>query len=144
MGSRKGVGEKVTQAAIGAQDLLRLSEVPAGVSSALKEVPLISAGALDVAGDYYCDVDIAGFADAEIIVRASSVTGTVTPSAFSTYADGVTSKAAATDSGAGDLAAGVRRTFTLADLKGERLARFKFVVGGGESVTFDQAEVNGA
>lgn len=138
---RKGLGEKVQQAATGMQELLRLDQVSISTDDLGKT--LLELGAISGNGDYYCDVDVSGLSAVEIHVRATA-TATTTPSAYTTYADGVTSKTALTDSGAGVLVNGVARTFSISTLKGEKLVRFKFVIAGGGNVTFDRAEYNGA
>lgn len=144
MGTRKGNGESVEQAARGIQELLTVNSASVPLTSAQQSLPLVSAGSFATAGDYYADISVRGLTDLEVHVRASAVAGTVTPSAYATYADGTTSKTAATDSGSGALVAAARRTFTINNLRGVSVVRFKFVVAGASSVTFDQAEANGA
>lgn len=140
--SMKGIGEKIQQAAIGLQELLRFDAVPNG-STILGKLGL-EVGEIDLEGTYDAHLDVAGCADAEVHIRASAVTGTVTPSAFITYADGVTSKAALTDDGAGGLVADERRTFSIADLKGVRRVVVRLVIDTGGAVTLDQFEANAA
>jgi hypothetical protein len=138
---KRGPGDRLNQSATGEQALLRLDAASISTTSKLGKT-LLDLGAIGDAGTYYCDVDVTGCADAEVIVRASAGSGTVTPSAYTTNIDGSTSKTALTDSGAGALAAATRRTFSISGLKGVRNIRFQFIVSAASSVTFDQAEFN--
>jgi hypothetical protein len=104
----------------------------------------LSGQTLTVAGTYVCDTDITGLRRLEVPLRASAVTGTITPAVFTTYFDGTTSKTVSTPAGAG-MAAGVRQTPAFADgiILGEANLRVQIVVAAASSVTFDQAEING-
>lgn len=140
---RKGPGARLDQSATGEQDLLRLDGCTTSISNSLLGKTLVELGSITQVGTLHCDIDVTGMADVEVHVRASAVTGTVTPSCFTTYADGATSKTALTDSGAGDFVANVARTFSISGLKGVKNVRFQFVIGAGEAITFDRAEFNG-
>jgi hypothetical protein len=134
-------------AAGGMQQKLVVTSTTASLTAAQFEACVglpLSGQTLTVAGTYICDTDITGLRRLEVPLRASAVTGTITPSVFTTYADGTTSKTVSTPAGAG-MAAGVRQTPAFADgvILGEANLRVQIVVAAVSSVTFDQAEING-
>lgn len=134
-------------AAGGTQQKLIVTTVPAAATPTQREAwvgALLQGLNLSVAGVYTCVVDITGLRRAEIHLRLSALAGgSVTPTVFTTFFDGITSKTVAAPNFAA-LAAGVRQTAVFADgtLLGENLlvVQITVVAPGG---TFDQAEING-
>lgn len=138
---------QIGAAAAGVQDYLTISAVPSGSSPGHLEALVgakLSGATLNVAGSYLVDLDIRGLRRCELHLKASAVSGTVTPSAYTTYKDGTTQKTVSTPAG-GALSAGVRQSLAFADgeLRGEAVLRLAITVAGGASATFDQAELNG-
>ncbi len=89
-------------------------------------------------GTYTYQIPVAGASAVDVSLRASAVTGTVTPTIVPTFFDGVTAKTTATSFAA--LAAGVGQTVTLTGLRGERQVLLTITVPGGGSLTLDRAE----
>jgi hypothetical protein len=138
---------QVNAAAGGTQQYLVISDVPSGSTASHREAlmgALLKNHTLNVAGAYVCDIDIRGLRRCELHLRASDVTGTVTPSAYTTYCDGTTQKTVSAPAGDA-LVAAARQSLVFAEgeLVGESTLRLTITVGGGASATFDQAEING-
>lgn len=83
-------------------------------------------------------VPTAGSAQLDVILKPSSVSGTITITAYATLADGITQKGAAinitTPSGT------TQAVDTIDVLAGERYWMLKIVTSGASGVTFSQAE----
>lgn len=129
-----------TQAAYGLQSVLRILSTPAG-AEALKDQPL-KGQSLTVVGTYTCCVDTSGLSDVEAHIKASAVSGTVTPAFFSVYADGTTSKTVSTPAGAA-LVAGTQQDLVISGLRGTRKALFTLTLGAGATCTISVGEANG-
>lgn len=139
----KGASQKAEQAAYGIYEKLVITEVPDAAALSLLGKRLEDAGALTVAGDYYCDADIAGIASLEVSLRTSAQSGTaVTPDAYVTFQDGST-KRGTSATGFAALAAGVSDEGALTVPAGARVLRVKLTIAGASSSTFDRAEVSG-
>lgn len=136
------------QASVGAQYPLVLKEIPAAADRSLIGTKLTDAGALTVAGDYYCLIPMAGlFTGLYVHLTATIGGGTLTSDINTTYyaADGTlpsarTSYQAFTGDGA--LATATLQTSSLTTLKGERWAVVKLTIATGPS-TFTRGEYNG-
>lgn len=129
-----------TQADYGLQSVLRIFSTPAG-QEALIDKPLLGQ-TLTVAGTYTCRVDTSGVTDVEAHLKASAVTGTVTPSFISTLADKATQKAVSAPAGVA-LVANTQQDLVLTALRGLRNCLVSIVVAAASSATFSVAEVNG-
>lgn len=83
-------------------------------------------------------IPTAGSAQLDIILKPSSVSGTVAVTAYATLADGITQKGSAvnltTPSGTTQV------VDSITTLAGERYWMLKIAVSGGSAVTFSQAE----
>jgi hypothetical protein len=140
----------LNQAAIGMQRHLEITAVPSGAEGNLINKRLIDAGALVVAGDYYCRFYIGGCANAECHLTATFGGGeTLTSQVYKTWADGdkpdVTAVTAKEDFASdGAMVSTTKQTSTITDLLGEQYAVAKLTITGTGGVTFTRAEVNGA
>lgn len=123
----------------GLNEFLVIDTAPAGATSLIGTL-LKDAGALTVAGTYDCYVNAPGIASLDIYLAPSALAGTVTPSAFVTYADKVTSKTAV--AGFSAFVGTTQQTGT-ATLKGELQVIVRIVVAAASAVTMTRAEVNG-
>lgn len=94
--------------------------------------------ALAASTTYYYRVPTAGSAQLDVILKPSSVSGTITITAYATLADGITQKGSAinitTPSGTTQV------VDTIDVLAGERYWMLKIIVAAASSVTFSQAE----
>ena len=141
------------QAAIGAQRALYLTSVPSGAAQNLVGQRLIDAGALTVAGDYYCKVDIAGLATVRTHLTATIGAGTATSQVTTAHfvsggnlSDATLSAAPyqyQAFTGTGGLVSTTKQTATLAAGLGEQWAIVKITLATSPNVTFTQAEMNG-
>jgi hypothetical protein len=114
------------------QVFLVLTKTPA-TAQAVRNQYLLDAGTLDVAGDYECSFATDGMNTIEAVLMPSAVTGTVTPTLRSMYAN----REATRDSDAGvAFGAGVKQTLTLTNLRGASIAKVTFTLDAGESITF--------
>ena len=129
-------------AALGYQHYLRITEVPATAEKSLIGRRLIDAGALTVAGDYYCDFSLSGLSEAYVHLTATFAASTTTSDVYSTYKDGTTSYQGFTGDGA--LTTATLQTSSVTGLKGEQKGRCKITLGATPSCTFTRGEVNGA
>ena len=132
---------RVNGAALGYQHYLRITAIPATAAGDLIGKRLIDAGALTVAGDYYCDFSLSGLSEAYVHLTATFATSTTTSDVYSTYKDGTTSYQGFTGDGA--LTTATLQTSSLTGLRGEQKGRVKITLGATPSCTFTKAEVNG-
>lgn len=123
----------------GIHEYLVIDSVPAAASSALIGTFLKDAS-LTVDGTYDCYVDVPGVASLDIYLKPAATSGTVTPSAFITYADKATLKTAVT--GFSAFAGAITQQTGTAALKGEQRVIVRIVLATG-TLTFTRAEVNG-
>jgi hypothetical protein len=89
-------------------------------------------------GTYTYELPVSGAAAVDVTLKASSVTGTIAPTIYPTYVDGLTAKG--TPVAFDTLANDTLQTKSIETLRGERVVMLEIVVGAGESVTFSQAE----
>lgn len=141
------------QAALGRQVPLVFTSVPAAAAQSLVGQRLIDAGALTVAGDYYCRVEIGGLSALYLHLTATIAAGTATSQATTTYfvangglTDATLSAApyqyqALTTTGA--LTTTTRQSSSLSATRGEQYLIVKITLATSPNVTFTQAEVNG-
>lgn len=143
------IDKRLEQSVLGGQALLIISAVPATAANSLIGQPLVDAGALSVAGDYYCLVPLAGMVtELEVHLKATFASGTVTSDLnslyvvrnFSTPSTWVNKTAGANG---GALSTTVLQSSDITGLRGEQYASLKLTLAGGASATFTQAEYNG-
>jgi hypothetical protein len=143
----KGLSERVSQAACGAQDFLILAIVPAAASQALVGEPLVGK-TLTATGVYRCLIPISGLAsNLQVYLNATWTGGTVvsdvdtlfTMSAFPT----IPAKKGATVTGDGSLTTATLQTVETTALNGEQYAIVDLTLSGTTSVVFTVAEFNG-
>lgn len=135
-GSEKGLQNSVQ----GWQDYLRGAGTQTGLDSMKR---LVDAGTNSTAGTYFYAVPCFGANAVDITLRASTLTGTVTVTAYKTLGDGFTEKMDATGASAAitiTLVAATQKTGSITTLRGERIVILKIVIAGSSSVAFDQAE----
>lgn len=116
----------------GFQEYLVIDSAPVGAKT-LEGTLLKDAGSLAIAGTYLCYVDVPGLATVYAEVKPSAVSGSVTPSFYSTYHDGTTARTTA--SGAAAFVAGTAQSLSIA-LAGEKRCIFSFTVPGAGSINF--------
>lgn len=132
---------RINGAALGYQHYLRITAIPATAEPSLIGKCLIHAGALTVAGDYYCDFSLSGQSESYVHLTATIGAGTSTSDVYSTYKDGTTSYQGFTGDGA--MTSTTLQTSSLTTLKGEQVGRAKITLATSPNVTFTKAEVNG-
>lgn len=139
---RTSYTQATQQAAIGAQDVLVYSAVPATALQTLLG-QRVAGSVLSVVGDYFAEFEVAGLTEVEVHIRATlGGTATCTTDIYTTYFDEVTKKMAF--AGIGALVSATIQTATLGATKGPRIVRVKLTVAGAGTVTFTLAEYNGA
>lgn len=141
--------QKYDQAALGAQDLIVITAVPAGASPGLVG-QVLNGQVLTVNGDYECLIPLFGLATAlEVFLTATLATKTASTDLDTLYyvsnpADPATWVEKTAGSGTGPLVSATRQSSTITTLRGEKFARFTLTVAGAAgSVTITQAEYNG-
>jgi hypothetical protein len=143
------IEKRLEQSVLGGQGLLVIAAVPTAAANGLIGQNLVDAGALSVAGDYYCLVPLAGMVtEVEVHLNATFASGTVTSDLNSLYVvrnlstpSTWVNKTAGADDGA--LTTTVLQTSDITGLRGEQYASLKLTLAGGASATFTQAEYNG-
>ena len=78
-------GTQLKQAALGGQRFLVLTSVPATAAQSLVGKRLLSAGALTVAGDYFCRVEIGGLSSVYVHLTANIGAGTAESDITTTF-----------------------------------------------------------
>lgn len=124
------------------QGYLVIAEAPAA-ASALVGMSLQEAGVIDAPGTYVCYIDTHDWSTAQVTVKASDVVSTIPVTLDSLYHDRLTVRdsvnTAALTTSAQEL--------ELTGLLGTQRCRVTFVLGSGDSMTFDAvtalAEFNG-
>lgn len=131
-----GTDRRVLGAATGYQDQIRgggsLTD-PVSRDSAVTMV-----GRTFGPGTYRFHIPVSGAAAVDVDLRASALTGTVTPSIVPTLFDGSTAKGSPVAFSA--LVLNTPQRQSINTLRGERYVVLEFTVPGGGSVTFDRAE----
>lgn len=96
---------------------------------------LLAAGAINVAGDYECEIATDGMNVIQAELMPSAVTGSFAPSLRAMRANRASNRTVAIDTGS-NFAAGVAEVLELTDLFGRSVCKVTFTVPGGGSVTF--------
>lgn len=141
--------QKYDQAALGAQDYIIITAVPAAGDQSLVGQRLLNQ-VLTVNGDYDCLIPLYGLSTAlEVHCRATLATKTASTDLDTLYmtvnpTDPTTYVEKTAGTGTGALSTTVRQTSTISTLRGEQFALFTLsVAGAAGSVTVTQAEFNG-
>lgn len=127
-----GEHTKVLGAALGGQGFLVITKAPVDGQAYVGQ-RVIDAGAINVAGDYECEIECGGAVDVEFHVKPSAVTGSITPTARAMYANRFATK---TSTAGAAFGAGVLQSLALSIAKGVQYAKLTFTVPGGGSITF--------
>jgi len=114
------------------EGLLVIMAAPA-TAQALIGKALVSAGAINVAGVYDCEIETHDWSLVQAVMMPSAVTGAFAPSLDRMYFGG---RAVRNSAAGANFAAGVAQTVEITDLKGSQRARIRFTVPGGGSITF--------
>jgi hypothetical protein len=139
----------INQAAIGMQQYLVITQVPAGAAGSLINRRLISAGPLVIAGDYYCRFYMGGVGSVTAHLKATFGGGeTCSSDVYSTYKDGEGSVNSDATKYQGFTSDGAMTTATLQHpvltaTLGEQYGLVKLTITGTGGVEFTVAEVNG-
>lgn len=141
--------QKYDQAALGAQEWLVITAIPAAANQSLVGQRLLNQE-LTVNGDYEVLIPLYGLVTAlEVHVRATLATKTASTALNTLYmvsnpTDPATYVNKTAGTGTGALVSATRQSSTIATLRGEQFARLTLTVAGGAgTVTMTQAEFNG-
>lgn len=104
----------------------------------LNATTLLEGVALAASTTYFYRIPTAGSAELDIILKPSSVSGTITVTAYATLADGITQKGTAVTL---TVPSGTTQAVdTISTLAGERYWMLKIVVAAASGLTLSQAE----
>lgn len=131
--------DRILQAGLGQQDYLIVTRAASDAAAVGQRLE----GRTLVPGTYECDVDITGLAALRVFLTGTGISGTNTPSGFTTMLDGATSLDALSDSGAGGMVNGTRRTLTLSATGGARLMTVRILVNAASGITIGEGQVCG-
>lgn len=114
------------------QGVLIIHGHPAG-AEAVAGKSLLDAGALTIAGDYYCHIDTHDWSALEVHLMASAVTGSITPVLERMYAN---RQMVRSSTNGVAIVAGTAQTISTSAIVGTQRFRVKITVPGSGSVTF--------